>query len=210
MTQLRQFVFPEIEDRPLRKVARRLRWFLEAFSSQTKEISSDTGVEFEIDRSQLRAVFMNWVKIFEAQKPTDPHEKSNYITFSAATMLMALIKGQPLRVVQMPENTNMQDPVYFWPEGYTYAAFCMNVRSAILLQEMDLKSEVAPEFDDIRVWWSFKENVGEDSASAISFFELFVGDTPNWSAPELFSARHAEENTLQMVKRNRDQLADGR
>lgn len=210
MSRLPQFSFPEIEDRPLRKVARRLRWFLEAFSSQTKEISSDTGVEFEIDRAKLRAVFMNWVKIFEAQKPTDPHEKSNYITFSAATMLMALIKGQPLRVIKRPETANMQDPAYFWPEGYTYAAFCMNVRSAILLQELNLKTEAAQEFDDIRIWWSFKENVREDSASAISFFELFVGDTPNWNAPQLFSARHAEENADRLIRQNqeREQLTD--
>ena len=206
MSKVPQFRFPQSEDRPLRKVARRLRWFLEAFSSQTREISSEFGLEFEIDRAKLRSVFLNWVRNFEAQKPTDEREKSNYITFSAAAMLMELIKGQPLRIIRVPQGADLNCPAYFWPEGYAYTAFCMNVRSAVYAQELDLQTQIAPAFDDVGTWWSFKANARENSATAIGFFELFVGDTPKWSAPELFSSSHAAENALRMVRRKQDQL----
>jgi len=207
MSKVPQFRFPESEDRPLRKVARRLRWFLEAFSNQTREVSAEFGLEFEIDRAKLRSVFLSWVRNFEAQKPADARAKSNYITYSAATMLMELIKGQPLRIVRVPDEADVDRPAYFWPEGYAYLAFCMNVRSAVYVQELDLETGIAPEFDDIRTWWSFRENARENSATAIGFFELFVGDTPKWSTPELFSSSHAAENALRMAQRKQGHLA---
>ncbi|CAN0599054.1 unnamed protein product, partial [Ectocarpus sp. 12 AP-2014] len=44
------------------------------------------------------------------------------------------------------------------------------------------------ELDDLRTWWSFKENVGEDPSLAIAFLDLFAGDQPEWSTPDIFQS----------------------
>ena len=208
MAKLPRTSFPEAEDKPLRKAVRRLRWFIQAYSGQISELSADTGIEFEIDRSKLRAVFLKWVKAFEGQKPSDAEAKANYITFAAGAMLRELVDGEPLKAVRLPEHINSNNPAHFWPEGYAHLAFCMNVRSAVIAQELDLETDIAPEFEHIRTWWSFKENACEDSATAIGFFELFVGDNPNWSAPQIFSAEHALDNAKRMFQRNADRLGE--
>ncbi|MDA4848675.1 hypothetical protein [Hoeflea poritis] len=208
MTRLPQIKFPHSRDRPVRKVARSLRWFLEAFSSQVNGISSETGLHFDIDKQKLRTVFLTWVKLFEAQKPSEPKQKIGYITFSAAMMLSELIDGNPIRIIRKPENANTDIPLYYWPEGYVYVAFCMNVRSAVLAQDLNIDVDAAPPFDDIRTWWSFRENAREDSSTAIGFFELFVGDDPKWSGPKLFSPSHAETNTDRMLERAQKHLTD--
>ena len=75
MAKLPRTSFPEAEDKPLRKAVRRLRWFIQAYSGQISELSADTGIEFEIDRSKLRAVFLKWVKAFEGQNRPMPRQR---------------------------------------------------------------------------------------------------------------------------------------
>ena len=39
--------------------------------------------------------------------------------------------------------------------------------------------------DDPRFWDSFRENVAENPANAIAFFDMVVGLPPNWAAPDV-------------------------
>lgn len=189
---------PRLQNTPLRKAVRRLRWFSDAFSKQVAAISGETGIRFEIDRHKLRAVFLAWVKRFEAQKPSDPEHKKAYITFAAAMMLKELIAGSPLSATRVPETLGAETPEAVWPEGYAYIIFCMTVRAAVIGQELDLEADPGPLFSDIDTWWSFKENARDDIGSIMGFFELFVGEEPNWSMPEVFHPDHAEQNFLKL------------
>ncbi|GHA52196.1 hypothetical protein GCM10008927_16930 [Amylibacter ulvae] len=42
--------------------------------------------------------------------------------------------------------------------------------------------------NDLRTWWSFKENVEQDSTQAIGFLDLFAGDQPEWTMRGLFKS----------------------
>lgn len=192
---------PDADNRPIRRAVRRMRWFTDAFSQQVTELAAETGIGYEIDGEKLRSVFLQWVKVFEAQKPADEEQKKNYITFAAGAMLRELINGKPLTAVRLPPGADKSNPAYFWPEGYAYAAFCLNVRSAVIEQDFDVETALAPAFDEIRTWWSFKENAVEDSDSAIAFFDLFAGGDPDWSTPQFFSPQRAEENALRFYSR---------
>ena len=56
--------------------------------------------------------------------------------------------------------------------------------------DFDIEKHVSPNMEDVRTWWSFKENVEiEDPNLAIGFFDLFAGVEPNWTLPAFFSAR---------------------
>jgi len=39
--------------------------------------------------------------------------------------------------------------------------------------------------DDPHFWDSFRENVAENPANAVAFFDMVVGLSPNWSAPDV-------------------------
>jgi len=62
---------------------------------------------------------------------------------------------------------------------------------AILEQDYDLHLSPIPALQDLRTWQSFRENFIENPSSAISFFDVFMGQKPNWDFPEHFLSRPA-------------------
>lgn len=174
------------EDQPIRKTVRRLRWFKLSFHNEVDRISEETGVAFEIDEKRLAAAFVEWLRAFDAQKPTNPASRRSYVGFAAGLMLRTLITHKPVSVAAKPEGADDTNPAYFWPEGYVYVAYCLNVRSAVLDQDFHEEQKIAPELSKIQTWWSFKENIKEDSSLSIAFLDLFAGDKPQWTLPGFF------------------------
>ena len=198
--------FPKSNDTPIRRSVRRLRWFKKAFAAQVDILSSETGVEFELDEQKLRGLFLCWIKSFEEQRPHEAGLRQEYVSFASGLMLRELIRAKPLLATKIPENADRSNPAYFWPEGYAYVAFCLNVRYAVLEQDFDIKRDISANFENIGTWWSFKENVVEDPSLAIGFFDLFTGVYPNWNMPSFFSQRHIEKTALKFCRRQSDKI----
>ena len=171
---------------PVRKSVRRLRWFIAAFEHQVEAIAAETGNTFEIDRKLLPATFVEWLRAFEAQKPQSDTDRLPYVSFAAGLMLRTFVRHKPLRVTAMPTGCDRSNPAYYWPEGYVYVAFCLNVRALVLEQDFHEKQALVPALSEARTWWSFRENVAEDANLAIAFLDLFAGEEPNWSMPDKF------------------------
>lgn len=72
--------------------------------------------------------------------------------------------------------------------------FCPNVRAAMIEQEFNADTTLAPEFFSLRHWWSFGENVAQDAGTATGFYDVFAGDHPDWQMPDSF--RHRLTNVL--------------
>lgn len=178
---------------PLRKSAQRLRWFVDAFECQVRQTETRTGNLFSIDRGALARVFAQWLKAFKAQKPAQDSDKPAYVGFAAGLMLQTLIKHKPVSLAKRPEGADQSKPAYFWPEGYLYVAFCLDMRGLVL--ETDFHSEQHPSdaLNETRIWWSFRENVQEDPSLAIAFFDLFAGGEPEWTMPGLFRTGRIRE-----------------
>ncbi|MEM6762597.1 MAG: hypothetical protein AAF615_06960 [Pseudomonadota bacterium] len=174
---------------PVRKSIRRLRWFIAAFEQQVDEISKETGSIYRIEANTLAQVFVEWIRAFEAQKPKSDEDRLAYVGFAAGLMLRTLVRRQPLKLVSTPEGHDYSKPAYYWPEGYAYVVFCLNIRALVLEQDFREKQEVVPALSEAGTWWSFKENVQEDSNLAIAFLDLFAGSEPDWGMPEKFVAR---------------------
>lgn len=177
---------PEAPGKPIRKSVRRLRWFVNAFEEQVRRTSAETGNTFHVDEPVLSAVFVDWLRAFEAQKPGPGDDRVPYVGFAAGLMLRTLIRHKPVAVVTRPAGCDDTNPAYFWPEGYLYVAFCLNVRGLVLEHDFHETQQVVPELGETRTWWSFKENVDRDPSLAIAFLDLFAGDAPQWSMPEIF------------------------
>lgn len=174
------------EPQPIRQAVRRLRWFKSSFHAQVKAITQDSGAEFSINSERLVETFLEWLRAFEAQKPKSEKARHDYVGFASGLMLRQMIKSSPLTVRSVPKDCDVSNPAYFWPEGYVYVAYCLNVRCAILEQDFDENLQISPSIEDLRTWWSFKENIGENSSLAISFLDLFAGETPDWNFPSVF------------------------
>ena len=190
--------FPCIEDKPLKKAARRLRWFVEAFGTQLHDVSADLDICCRPDQAGLNSVFLAWIRNFEAQIPHNADERQYYITFASGLMLTELVRQMPLTVQQIPESADFSNPAYFWPEGYICVAFCLNLRAEVIYQEFGVRDCPANEFFDINTWHSFRENVHENTLLSGSFLELFAGEQPNWEFPNRFKPHHAMRNVERM------------
>ncbi len=180
-------------DAPIRRAVRRFRWFKQSFRDQTALIAAASGVEYAVHDDRLARVFVGWLRAFEDQKPAAETDRRDYVAFAAGLMLRQLVREKPLTVQSVPVGSDASNPAYYWPEGYVYVAYCLNVRAAVLAQDFDEAADVAPDFDDIRTWWTFKENTAEDPSLAIAFLDLFAGDAPNWSMPAVFYRRVERE-----------------
>ena len=175
-----------IADQPLRKSAQQLRWFVQNFEKQAHRTEAQTGNTFSVDREVLTQVFVEWLRSFEAQKPSQEAAKEAYVGFAAGLMLRNLVRRDPVAVTSLAPDADLDNPAYFWPEGYLYVAFCLNVRGRVLEQDFDITQTLSDTLSETRTWWSLRENVLEDPAIAIAFLDLFVGNEPQWSAPDVF------------------------
>ncbi len=176
--------------RPIRKSVRRLRWFRTSFAEQVEKIAAETGVDYALDDAKVAAAFLDWLRAFDAQKGGAAEDRRAFVGFSAGLMLRMLLKHRPLSATGRPEGADMSNPAYFWPEGYVYVAYCLNIRSAVLEQDFHEDRRVVPALGEIRAWWSFRENVSQDPSLGIAFLDLFAGEEPDWETPEVFQAKN--------------------
>jgi len=173
-------------NQPVRRAIRQLRWFKSSFLAQVNAVSEQTGIEFETNTEVLARCFLAWLKPFESSKPDEPEKREAFVGFAAGLMLRQMIELKPLRHISIPEPLDRQDPAKFWPEGFVYVSYCLNVRRLVLSQEFDEATDTIQGIPDIGTWWSFRENVEEMSSYAMSFLDLFAGIEPDFESPGVF------------------------
>ncbi|MEO0909391.1 MAG: hypothetical protein AAFX96_03330, partial [Pseudomonadota bacterium] len=117
---------------PVHKSAQRFRWFVREFEKQIDRTQHETGNAFELKNDLLGKVFTEWLVEFENQKPKDEIDNPDYVGFASGLMLKHLIRTNPIIHVSKAAHVNNDHPAYFWPEGYLYVAFCLNVRGLVL------------------------------------------------------------------------------
>lgn len=181
----------ENSDLPVRKTILRARWFVSSFREFLATVERETGRTLALDEAKLLQAFNAWFRSFEAQKYKAKEHRLEYATFAAGLMLREMIRYAPITASTQHEEGD--DPATFWPEGYLYVSFCLAVRDAVIEKDFSLSADTSPKLGDLRAWWSFRENMNEDVNLAIGFFEEFVGETPNWITPGLFSPRRSEK-----------------
>lgn len=169
---------------------RQLRWFRRAFGSCVEALDKRYGLQTKIDDEVLAQIFIDWAETIEQKKRLALVDRSDFIKFSGGKMLQALIKANPA-LVQLHNRDSLPETVAFWPEGFLYTNFCISAVNVVHLQEFGQALALADSVDDIRTWWSFRENTQEMPAYAIAFLDRFFGIEPNWAFPDLPEARAA-------------------
>ena len=172
---------------PIRVAVRRMRWFRASFAAVVDRIGHEIGATIETDETALAKCFVSWLRKVEHINPHSEKIRRGFFDHAAGLMLRELINAQPCRIVSPPTEADPADPAHFWPEGYCYTIYCMNVRAAAIQQEYGETASAGEKIHDLRTWWSFRENATKNSATAVAFFKLFAGGTPNWQMPDSFN-----------------------
>lgn len=178
---------------PLRIAARRLRWFRLAFDRFIRATGEQIGCRFELDEARLAEIFVRWLRVVEGQKPALRADRHDYFAFAAGLMLRELMATLPIKAQSTPTKADADTAAVFWPEGYACTMFCLTVHSAAMRQEFHEGAEVSDAIDDLRQWWSFRENVSHDPAFSAGFLQMVLGHQPNWMMPDVFRARLGQE-----------------
>jgi hypothetical protein len=174
----------------LRHRVRRLGWFRESFEKVAGELNARHGCVFLLDDRRLAAAFLDWAEAFAREHGNSKIDRHDFVVYSGGLMLKQLLRAAPATARKRREPTQLipPDPLTeveaFWPEGFLYVHYCLTVVGAILKNDFDETVVLAPCFEDLRVWQSFRENVKEDPSLAVPFFDLFLGRSPNWTSPD--------------------------
>lgn len=175
----------------LRHRLRRLRWFRLTFRSHARLVASTYGLRFEVDDARLTKAFLDWVEAMEKKKDFAKLDRADFIIFAAGLVLRELIRQAPATAVErgpgpLPgaADPEMAEIVGFWPEGFLYTNFCVSAIAAVYEQEFGEAPAIDKCADDLRTWWSYRENVSEMPAYAVAFLDRFLGGQPNWLLPD--------------------------
>jgi hypothetical protein len=202
----------------LRHRLRRLRWFRATFRASARAVTKAYGVRFTIDDARLTRAFLDWIEMAEAQKKFSAINRADFIVFAAGLALRELIRQDPAKAAgeikdDPASGGRTAEIVRFWPEGFLYTNYCVSAVAAIHEQEFGTTPAIDKCADDLRTWWSYRENVAEMPDYAVAFLDRFLGSEPNWIAPGHVPSRRAMQHVLGAVtggQRNDRRVASGR
>lgn len=176
-------------NKPLRVAVRQLHWFKTAFHTHAAFCGEAIGCDFAIDDVKLASAFVRWLDGIDSQKPKETSERREFFQFAPSLVLRELVADMPINALRAPTRVDPKSAAAFWPEGYVATTFCLTAYAATVDQEFHTDVHVSQMVEDLRSWWSFRENVNEDTSYAAGFFQMLLGKEPNWWSPSNFSAR---------------------
>lgn len=188
----------------LRHRLRQLRWFRATFRANARAISLRYRIAYRIDEARLNRVFFDWVDQVDEKKAFAKLDRADFITHSAGLALVELVRRAPATatIAEHPGPTEPDAEIArFWPEGFLYTNYCVCVIAAVFEQEFGEAPGLDICADDLRTWWSYRENVADLPSYAAGYLDRFLGGEPNWVAPDLVESRAA-------MKRARAALED--
>ncbi|WP_292898099.1 MULTISPECIES: hypothetical protein [unclassified Nitratireductor] len=191
----------------LRHRLRQLRWFRATFRGNAKAVTQHYGVEFVVNEEKLTRVFLDWVEMVDAHKAYAQFDRADFIIYSAGLALKELIRHAPVTVVggsTASRDADNAEIVKFWPEGFLYTNYCVCAIAAIFEQEFGQAPGLDHCADDLRTWWSYRENTREMPATAVAFLDRFLGAEPNWVAPDLVEGRLAMRSAIEAGRKSID------
>jgi hypothetical protein len=171
--------------------ARRFRTILWSFEKNIELLFKGTGLAAEVDHAALAEAFSRWRQNFDQTKHLADLDRKDFTIFAAGMMLKELLAARPITAIVPDElglpalPATIDHRLKRWPEGYAYTSFCLSVAAAVLSEMGGPEPTESGITDDPHFWDSFRENVAENPANAIAFFDMVVGLKPNWQAPDV-------------------------
>lgn len=186
----------------IRHRVRQLRWFKTTFKQHARLIAQRYGLGYDIDDARLTEAYLNWTEVFSENVGFSDLDRRDFITFAAGLLVRELLRSKPARATEaaITEVSGVTEDATLpiacaWPEGFLYTNYCLCVLHIVLEQE-GVVLTLPTLADDLRTWWSYRENAGEDASLAVPFLDLLIGNEPNWYFPASVVSRKAVKLAL--------------
>ena len=165
--------------------AMRFRAVAAAFHRNAALLLAGSAFSFEIDDEALARAFGAWRHDFDDLRDQVRTDRHDLLIFAGGLMLKELFRHHPIEIRHRGVGVlrSFPEALTLWPEGYVYASYCFSVSAAVIEQEGLAALQPSATAGDNQFWSSFRENVREDARTAIGFFDLLCGLTPNWELP---------------------------
>jgi len=166
--------------------AKKFRTVASSFHRNAELLLAGSAFGFEIDDEALARAFSEWRRNFDELRDQVQTDRRDLLIFAGGLMLKELFQHRPIEIkhrgVEVLHKT-FPEAMTTWPQGYVYVSYCFSFVAAVIEQEGLAALQPAAGADERQFWSSFRENVQEDSRTAIGFFDLLCGLTPNWELP---------------------------
>jgi hypothetical protein len=190
------------------------------------EYGARHGIRIEIDSRQFTAAFFAWIDALAHNDAYRQRNPRDFFQFAYGVLLRDLLHEKAVRVVVNPLLQPLEDPLEFpsetavghaahnlteappssddiarwWPAGYMLTYFCIGMLKRTLREECGFSIEPSDALAQPAVWQSFRENLVEEPALAIAYFDKFMGIEPNWREPGFVANRPASARPLKSVR----------
>jgi hypothetical protein len=182
------------------------------------EYGARHGIRIEIDSRHFTAAFFAWI---DAVAHNDDYRQRNprdFFQFAYGVLLRDLLHEKAVRIlgnpVGSPLGTPLENPLVhadaqppspddiarWWPAGYMLTYFCIGMLKRTVREECGLSLEPSDALSQPAVWQSFRENLVEEPALAIAYFDKFMGIEPNWREPGFVANRPASARPFRSVR----------
>ena len=170
--------------------AKRFRTVASSFHRNAELLFKGSAFGFEIDDEALARAFSEWRRNFDELRDQTlgdqiGTDRRDLLIFAGGLMLKELFQHHPIEIKHRGVEVlrTFPEAMTTWPEGYAYASYCFSLVAAVIEQEGLAVLQPADNAEERQFWTSFRENVKEDARTAIGFFDLLCGLTPNWELP---------------------------
>lgn len=165
--------------------AKRFRTVASSFHRNAELLLAGSAFRFEIDDEALARAFSAWRRNFDDLRDQVETDRRDLLIFAGGLMLKELFQHHPIEIKHRGVEVlkSFPEAMTGWAVGYVYASYCFSVVAAVIEQEGLAALAPSASAEDRQFWSSFRENVQEDPKTAIGFFDLLCGLTPNWELP---------------------------
>ena len=182
------------------------------------EYGARHGIRIEIDSRQFTAAFFAWIDALAHNDGYRQRNPRDFFQFAYGVLLRDLLHEKAVRVIENPLEHALNDAgelaagklsdappssddiAHWWPAGYMLTYFCIGMLKRTLREECGFPIEPSDALSQPAVWQSFRENIVEEPALAIAYFDKFMGIEPNWREPGFVANRPASARPLKSVR----------
>jgi hypothetical protein len=182
------------------------------------EYGARHGIRIEIDNRHFTTAFFAWIDALEHNDDYRQRNPRDFFQFAYGVLLRDLLHEKAVRVLENPLENPLENAVgeaasgaaeappssddiaHWWPAGYMLTYFCIGMLKRTLREECGFSLEPSDALSQPAVWQSFRENLVEEPALAIAYFDKFMGAEPNWREPGFVANRPASARPLKSVR----------
>ncbi|HEY3597182.1 MAG TPA: hypothetical protein VGL08_06685 [Paraburkholderia sp.] len=167
------------------------------------EYGARHGIRIEIDSRRFTTAFFSWIDAVSRNETYRNRNARDFFQFAFGVLLRDLLHEKAVHAANhapLQPAAPPADIASWWPVGYMLTYFCVGMLKRTVHEECGIEMEAADALLQPAVWQSFRENIVEEPALAIAYFDKFMGVEPNWREPGFVANRPGSARDVKRMR----------